>query len=95
MYDKRLIPGPLGIVDISLLSFTEHILSLVPASFDQRGLAYDTIGIHWRGGENDTTVEIEELHRELENLYIHIFDGFAEKIGKYPLILHMPHNPEL
>ena len=85
---EKLLPGKLGTVDISLYPFTEHILSLLDESFREMGKEYEIMGLHWRGGENDTTVEIEELHRELENLYIRIFDGFAEKIGKYPLVLH-------
>ena len=88
MYDKRLIPGPLGIVDISLLSFTEHILSLVPASFDQRGLAYDTIGIHWRGGENDIVEQKDILENTLEPIYHEIFDKLNALLGSSPIILH-------
>ncbi len=85
---EKLLPGKLGTVDISLYPFTEHILSLVKESFEKRSLEYEVIGLHWRGGENDTTAETELLHRELENIYIRIFDGFSEKIGKYPLVLH-------
>ena len=85
---EKLLPGKLGTVDISLYPFTAHILSLVDASFRKMGKEYEIMGLHWRGGENDTTVDAEELHRELENIYIRIFDGFAEKIGKYPLIFH-------
>ncbi len=83
-----LVPGVLGKVDISLYPFTEHILSLVDESFRARGEEYEVIGLHWRGGENDTVPEMEELEGELFDIYTRIFDGFEEKIGKYPLILH-------
>lgn len=86
--ERKFIPGKLGTVDISLFSFTEHILSLVKDSFARKGLAYEVMGLHWRGGENDVTAEIEALHRELENIYIRIFDGFEKHIGPYPLVLH-------
>ena len=83
-----LVPGALSRVDISLYPFTEHILSLVAEDFEKRGEEYEVIGLHWRGGENDTVPEMEELERELFDIYTRIFDGFERKIGKYPLILH-------
>lgn len=88
MYEKRLIPGPLGTVDISLLSFTEHILSLVPVSFERRDLAYDTIGIHWRGGENDICERKDILENTLEPIYHEIFDKLNSLLGFSPIILH-------
>lgn len=87
-YEKRLIPGPLGTADISLLSFTEHILSLIPASFEQLGLDYDTIGIHWRGGENDIAETKEVLENTLETIYREIFDRLNSLLCFPPIILH-------
>lgn len=84
----RLIPGKLGTVDISLYPFTEHILSLLDEGFKKMGKEYEVIGLHWRGGENDTVPEMEELEAELYETYARIFDGFEKQIGKYPLILH-------
>jgi hypothetical protein len=52
------------------------------------GKEYEIMGLHWRGGENDTTVALEELQTELENIYIRIFDGFKAQIGTYPLVFH-------
>ena len=85
---KSIKPGKLGTVDISLYPFTEHILSLLDESFRKMGKEYEVMGLHWRGGENDTTVEIEELQAELEKIYIRIFDGFEAQIGAYPLVFH-------
>ena len=85
---KSIKPGKLGTVDIALYPFTEHILSLVDSSFRSMGKEYEVMGLHWRGGENDTTVDTEELHRALENIYIRIFDGFARQLGAYSLVLH-------
>ena len=87
-YEKRLIPGPLGTVDISLLPFTEHILSLVPASFEKLGLDYDTIGVHWRGGENDIAETKEVLESTLEPIYRVIFDKLNALLGFPPVVLH-------
>ena len=85
---KCLKPGKLGVVDISLFPFTEHILSLVGKSFAAMGKEYEVIGLHWRGGENDTTVDIQELESELEKIYVRMFDAFEKQIGPYPLVLH-------
>ncbi len=87
-YEKRLIPGPLGTVDISLMSFTEHILSLVPASFEKLGLDYDIIGVHWRGGENDIGEQKEALENTLEPIYCEIFDQWNALLCSPPIILH-------
>lgn len=87
-YIKRLIPGPLGTADISLLSFTEHILSLVPESFEKLGLDYDIIGIHWRGGENDMSETKEVLENTLEPIYRDILDRLNSLFCAPPIVLH-------
>ena len=87
-YEKRLVPGPLGTADISLLSFTEHILSLVPDSFEKLGLDYDIIGIHWRGGENDMTEAKEVLENTLEPIYREIFGRLDSLLCSPPIVLH-------
>ena len=84
----RLVPGKLGTVDISLYPFTAHILSLLDGAFSAMGKEYEVIGLHWRGGENDTTASLEVLEKDLFLIYTRIFDGFAEHIGRYPLVLH-------
>ena len=85
---KTIKPGKLGAVDISLFPFTEHILSLVKESFFAMGKEYEVVGLHWRGGENDTTVETAELKEVLEGIYVRMFDAFEKQIGPYPLVLH-------
>ena len=81
-------PGKLGTVDISLYPFTEHILSLLDGYFKEAGKEYEVMGLHFRGGENETTVEKEVLEKELFDIYTRIFDGFEKRLGKYPLVLH-------
>ena len=86
---KTLIPGELGTVDISLYPFTTHILGMVENSLKIIGKEADMISLHWRGGENDSTVPCDVLHRDLESIYARIFEGFYHALGKkVPVILH-------
>ena len=87
--EEKLVPGVLGVADISLYSFTEHILSLVSDSLKKRGIAADFMGIHWRGGEQDTLVTKEELEPVLKGIYEKIFSGLCRALGEeIPVILH-------
>lgn len=89
-YEKKLIPGKLGTVDISLTPFTNHILSLLKESFDREGKAFDVIGIHWRGSENDALATWEVLLSKGKNIHNELFRGFCKSIGRnVPIILHM------
>ena len=47
-----LVPGKLGTVNISLHSFTEHILSLVREYMEKIGKDARYV-LHWRGGEEE------------------------------------------
>lgn len=88
-YERKLIPGPLGTADISLYPFTLHILSLVGESLKKIGKTPEIIGIHWRGGENDSTASDDLLRKSLKKTYYTLFDGFYEALGeKVPTILH-------
>lgn len=88
-YEKKLIPGTLGTVDIALAPFTNHILSLLKNSFDKMGKTFDVMGIHWRGSENDTTASWEVLESTAKNIHNDIFKSFCESIGQnVPIILH-------
>lgn len=88
-YEKKLIPGTLGTVDIALTPFTNHILSLLKDSFDRMHKTFEVVGIHWRGSENDTTASWEILKNDIKNVHIAMFNGFCESIGQYvPIILH-------
>jgi hypothetical protein len=54
--EKKLIPGKLADVDISLFPFSEHVFSLLDEGLKRKDLDYEIIGLHWRGGENDVAV---------------------------------------
>ncbi|MBQ8758352.1 MAG: hypothetical protein IJZ20_01520, partial [Clostridia bacterium] len=88
-YSKKLIPGMLGTVDISLFPFTIHILSLIKKSISALGKAPEIIGIHWRGGENDTTDSWDSLKSSLKATYNTIFGRFYEALGeKAKTVIH-------
>ena len=88
-YEKKLIPGKLGTVDIALTPFTNHILSLLKDSFDKMGKTFEVMGLHWRGSENDTSASWEILENDAQNIHRAILNGFCESIGQdVPIILH-------
>lgn len=89
-YEKKLIPGPLGTVDIALTPFTNHILPLLKDSFDKMGKTMEIMGIRWRGSENDTTATWKVLESTLKNSHEEMFSGFCKSIGQdVPVILHL------
>ena len=77
--EEKLVPGPLGVADISLYSFTAHILSLLKSSFHSLGKEPSAIEIHWRGGEQELTVPMEQLVG-LKDIYDRIFDGIQSAL---------------
>lgn len=86
---KKLIPGKLGTVDISLTPFTNHILSLLKDSFDKMDKSFEVMGIHWRGSENVTTASWKVLEGTAQNIHNKIFNSFCENIGQnVPAVLH-------
>lgn len=87
-YPHKLIPGKLGTVDISLLEFSEHILSLLERSFSEMGKEYEIMGLHWRGGENDTSADTDGLFGVLESTYKEIFDRLLAAALCPPTYLH-------
>ncbi|MBQ8164027.1 MAG: hypothetical protein IJZ93_06675 [Clostridia bacterium] len=87
--EKKLIPGALGTVDISLYPFTVHILSLLNKHFKDNEIEPDFIGIHWRGGEQETWQHTSNLEGRLKNDYIRIFNGMRDALGyECPIVLH-------
>lgn len=87
--EKKLIPGKLGEADISLFPFTCHVLSLLEKYFREHALTPDYIGLHWRGGEQDTLLHLSLLQSNLKTLYVKIFSGMRQAIGcDAPLVLH-------
>lgn len=84
----KLIPGPLGTVDISLYPFALRILSLVNESFRELGKTPEFL-MHWRGGEEDISVPREQLEPVLEEIYSRMFNGFYSALGtRFPLVIH-------
>lgn len=86
--EKRLIPGKLGSVDISLFEFSKHIFEMIDESFSEMGKEYEIIGLHWRGGENDVTASKQYLLDNLEKIYKDIFVSFNHILKNPPIILH-------
>lgn len=86
--EKRLIPGKLGTVDISLFPFSRHIFGLLDKSFAEMNREYEIIGLHWRGGEEDALQPKEYLTQQLKNIYVEIFDEFNRVLRCPPVALH-------
>ena len=86
--EKKLIPGKLGTVDISLFPFCMHIFGLLEESFAKMGKTYEIMGLHWRGGENDVTATEQYLAEHLEAIYAEIFDAFNDVLHTPPIVLH-------
>ena len=92
--EPRLIPGKLDTVDISLFPFCRHIFSLLEKSLAAREEAYEIIGLHWRGGENDVTRPKEYLVEHLLPVYRRLFDEFDALLGNPPVVLHRLACPD-
>lgn len=92
--EKKLVPGKLGEVDISLFPFSCHVLGLIEDSFAKMGKAYEIIGLHWRGGENDVTQPKAILEKELETIYTKIFSTFNKTLHDPPTVLHKLACPD-
>ena len=86
--EMRMKPGKLGEVDISLFPFTCHVFSLLERSFAAMGVDYEIIGLHWRGGEEDTGKRVEVLSEMLTPIYRRILDAFSRQLGDPPIVLH-------
>ena len=87
--EEILVPGCLGQANISLFSFTRRILSLLSKKFEDEHTEYEILGIHWRGGEEDTVEEITKLKDSLKGIYQEIFQGLWQSLGGKPkTVLH-------
>lgn len=92
---ETLTPGVLGTVDISLYPFTMQILSLLESSFAAMGKTPVYLGYHWRGGEEETAVPVEQLEPVLTGLYHRMIADFAAALGKpIPWIMHRIVSPD-
>lgn len=86
--EKVLIPGRLGKVNISLFPFSKHIFSLVDESFKAMGKEYEIIGLHWRGGESDLSLDSRYLKENLFGIYLKLIDTYNELLNFPPIVLH-------
>jgi hypothetical protein len=86
---RKLIPGKLGDVDISLYPYTCHILKLLREHLDRCELESVFVGLHWRGGEQETRRESDFLRANLKDDYKKFFKGLRSAIGyNVPVTLH-------
>ncbi len=92
--EKVLVPGKLGECDVSMYPLAIHVLKLFNKYMKENELEPEFVGVHWRGGEQETRVPIPQLEGKLKNDYIRIFTGLREAIGyEMPVILHrMPFD---
>ncbi len=79
-YPQKLIPGKLGQVDISLHTFSRHILTLVHQDLKGRGISPRYM-LHWRGGEEDMTMPEETLQNCLTGIYEQMFEDYLTALG--------------
>ncbi len=77
---EKLIPGPLGTVDISLFPFSLNILKLAMSHLRKIKKNPAIIGLHWSGA-NDCVLPMDQI-KELTVLYPVLFQGFREAIGQ-------------
>ena len=77
-------------MEISLFPFTVHILSLLNKYFKDNDLDPDFVGMHWRGGEQETRRPFESLMEgRLKNDYKKFFTSLREALGyNAPIVLH-------
>ena len=84
-----LVPGVHGTCNISMYPLATHVLSLFNKYMKDNDLTPDFVGMHWRGGEQETDFSPAELENKLKGLYHRIFDGLREAIGyEVPITLH-------
>ncbi|MBP3496002.1 MAG: hypothetical protein J6K52_07320 [Clostridia bacterium] len=87
--ERKLIPGKLGECDISMYPLAIHVLELFNKFVKQNSLSPDYIGIHWRGGEQETCEPVSNLEGKLKETYLSIFGGMREALEyEAPIILH-------
>lgn len=85
-----LTPGKLGTVNISLYPFSQQVFSLVDESFKSKGMDYEYVGLHWRGGENDLESVAKGVVStdKLTGIYTTLIEMFNDTLGNPPIVLH-------
>ena len=87
--EKIMKPGKLGEVDISMYPLAIEVLSLFNKYLKENDLDPDFIGIHWRGGEQETWQHVCNLEGRLKGVYIKLLTGLREALGyEAPIVLH-------
>lgn len=93
--EKKLIPGPLGTVDISMYPFSLRILSALEESFARLGKTYEIMGLHWLGGAEEMIVPLAELSPVLDDLYRQFFRDMRAAAGRdFPIWLYKLEYPD-
>jgi hypothetical protein len=65
------------------------VLTLFKKHLEANELEPDYVGIHWRGGEQETWQHTSNLEGRLKKDYLTIFNGMREAIGAdAPIVLH-------
>ena len=90
----KMIRGKLGDCDISMYPLAIHVLTLFKKYMEANELEPDYVGIHWRGGEQETDYPVSKLETFLKDTYLEIFGGIRSAIGcDAPVVFHrFPFN---
>ena len=88
------VPGVLGQVNISMFPMAVSVFSLLKESFAKMGKAFEIIGLHWRGGSNDISEDMDYLKTNLMSLYQKILFTFSDILDHPPIVLHEIHAPD-
>lgn len=93
--EKKLIPGLLGTVDISMYPLAQHVLSLLEDSFRTLGKTYEIMGLHWLGGAEEMILPMEVLSPVLDDLYRRFFRDMRAAAGRdFPIALYKLEYPD-
>lgn len=85
----KMIRGKLGDCDISMYPLAIHVLKLFKRYMSENELEPDYVGIHWRGGEQETDYPVSKLQGFLKDTYLEIFNGIRGAIEcDAPVIFH-------
>ena len=84
-----IVPGILGKCDVSMYPLAIRTLTLLKNYLDKNYLEGDYVGIHWRGGEQETDYAPTKLQEFLKDTYLRIFGGMRQAIGvNAPIVMH-------
>lgn len=84
-----LVPGKLGECNVSMYPLAIQTLTLLKKHLDANQLEADYVGIHWRGGEQETDYPVSKLKEFLKDTYLRIFNGMRGAIlADAPIVLH-------